>query len=377
MTVRPKVLLVDTLSATNDFGVELPLALAKFADLTVFTLKGSRLVSQPGLSVVTGFPEFGGHRSKLQKLGTQFVATFKLAKALWAHRRDVIHVQAFRSIVLELPLYTVLRPFLRKLVCTVHNVLPHERIWWQPIAYGHWYRMLHIAHVLSTHTGQALVERFGLRPERVLYAPHGNYETFLKGHPPIAASLARESLGLPQDHVLVFFFGLIRQYKGVDLLIAAAQQMRATQVTILIAGGCEDAMQSEINAALQGRTGGPRIDLRFGYVEQQSLSDCLAAADVVVFPYRHIYQSGALMLALTYGKAIVASDIAGFREYLQDGETAVLCDATDAQALAAALDGLVSDPQCRARLGENARRSAITTYAWARIARSIFERYAR
>lgn len=375
--MRPKVLLVDTLSATNDFGVELPLALAEFADLTVFTLIGSRLTSQPGLSVVTGFPEFGGPRSKLQKLGTQFMATFKLAKALWAHRRDVIHVQAFRSIVLELPVYTLLRPFLKTLVCTVHNVLPHERTWWQPIAYGHWYRMLHVAHVLSTHTGQALVERFGLRPERVLFAPHGNYEIFLKGHPPVATKVVRELLGLPEDHALVFFFGLIRQYKGVDLLIEAVQRMRTTQVTILIAGGCEDSMQTEINAALGKRQTGPRIDVRFGYVAQQSLSNCLAAADVVVFPYRHIYQSGALMLALTYGKAIVASDIAGFREYLQQGETAVLCDATKAQALAAVIDRLLSDPQYRARLGDNARRAALTTYSWASIARTISEGYAR
>jgi len=377
MTTRPKVLLVDTLSATNDYGVELPLALAEFADLTVFTLRGTRLTSQTGMTVVTGFPEFGGRRSKLQKLGTQFVATFKLAKALWSHRRDVIHVQAFRSIVLELPLYTLLRPFLTNLVCTVHNVLPHERIWWQPLAYGHWYRMLHVAHVLSAHTGQALVERFGLRPGRVVYAPHGNYDTFLKPYPPVPTITTREMLGISKKHTFIFFFGLIRQYKGVDLLIAAVQQMRSTQVTILIAGGCEVAVQTEINKALDDRKTGPRIDVRFGYVEQQTLSDCLAAADIVVFPYRHIYQSGALLLALTYGKAIVASDIAGFREYLKPGETAVLCDATDAQALATSLDRLVSDPAGRTRLGDNARQSALTTYSWANIARTIFEGYAR
>ena len=101
MTTRPKVLLVDTLSATNDFGVELPLALAEYVDLTVFTLRGTRLSSQPGMAVLIAFPEFGGARSKLQKLGTQIVATCQLARALWAYRRDVIHVQAFRSITLE------------------------------------------------------------------------------------------------------------------------------------------------------------------------------------------------------------------------------------------------------------------------------------
>ena len=376
MTTRPKVLLVDTLSATNDFGVELPLALAEYVDLTVFTLRGTRLSSQPGMAVLIAFPEFGGARSKLQKLVTQIVATCQLARALWAYRRDVIHVQAFRSITLELPLYTLLRPFLKNLVCTVHNALPHERSWWQPLAYGHWYRMLHLAHVLSEHTGQALVARFGMRQERILYAPHGNYEAFLKAFPPAPSHQTRAVLGLAQDHVLILFFGLIRQYKGVDLLIAAAQRMQSSQVTILIAGSCEDDMRAEINQALGKSVSRPRIDVRFGFVEQQTLSDYLAAADIVVFSYRHIYQSGALLLAMTYGKAIVACDIAGFREYVQPGETAVLCDVNDTQALATVLDHLAADPGARARLGSNALQAANTTYAWANIARTIVKGYA-
>lgn len=376
MTARLRVLLVDTLSATNDFGVELPLALAECVDLTVFTLRGTRLTSQPGMSVLVAFPEFGGARSRLQKLGTQFLATFQLGIALWAHRRDVIHVQAFRSIVLELPLYTLLRPFLKHLVCTVHNALPHERAWWQPLAYGHWYRMLHLAHVLSVHTGHALVARFGMRPERILYTPHGNYETFLKAFPPAATHQTRTVLGLAPGHALILFFGLIRQYKGVERLIAAAQRMQSSQVTILIAGSCEDDMQVDIKQALDRGTSRPKVDVRFGFVEQQTLSDYLAAADIVVFPYRHIYQSGALLLAMTSGKAIVASDIAGFREYVEPGETAVLCDTNDAQALATVLDHLAADPDARARLGSNALQAASTTYAWANIARTIVKGYA-
>lgn len=371
MISRPRVLLVDTLSATNDFGVEMPVALSAFADLTVFTLRGTKLVSRPHMRVIVGFPEFGGSRSKLHKLLTQVVATARLASLLWAFRKDVIHVQAFRSIVMELPLYTLLRPLLATLVCTVHNALPHERSWWQPLAYGHWYRLLHKAHVLSTHTGDALVKHFGLSPDKLVYAPHGNYASFLESYPPAEVAQSRAKLGLPAHQVLVFFFGLIRDYKGVDMLIAASGQMRSTNVTILVAGGCEPDMQMQIDAALAQRKGGPVVDLRYGFLPQQTLSDWLAAADLVVFPYRHIYQSGAVMLAMTYGKAMLASDVAGFREYLDDGHTGALCDAQDPVQFAARLDELVADAPQRELLGRNAGHAARTRYAWSNIALTI------
>lgn len=369
------VLLVDTLSATNDYGVELPLALDPLVDLTVFTLHGTRLRADQCRRLVVAFPEYGGPRSHLAKLITEIMATARLVREIWRHRHGVVFVQFFRYTPFEFPVYLLLRPFLRCLSCTAHNVLPHEPRWWHRPLYAIWYRLVDRVHVLSRGTADRLVTEFGVPPRKLVHAPHGNYDRFRIDHPVPEVRSVRQELGLTDDHVLVLFYGLIRAYKGADLLIAAAARMTQSKVVIVIAGGCEPDVQRQLQQQVVDVGLDSRLQLRFGFLEPERLAACIEAADVAVFPYRHIDQSGALMLAMTYGKAILASDIPGFREYLDGGQLGLLCDAHDRDAFAQALDRLAADPALRADLGQRARLAAATTYAWPTMARTLVEAF--
>lgn len=368
---RLPVLLVDTLSGSNDYGVELPLALDSVVHLTLFTIRGTRLQQGQCRRLIAAFPEYGGRRSHLAKLGTQILATARLAREIWRHRHGVVFVQFFRYTAFEFPVYLLLRPFVRCLACTVHNLLPHEPHWWHRPFYALWYRMIDRAHVLSRGTADGLQQQFGVPPDKLVYAPHGNYERFRVEHPAANPKAIREELGLKAEQALVLFYGLIRDYKGVDLLIDAATRMTEQHAVILVAGGCAPDLQAQLQRQAARANLGSRLKLQFGFVEPQRLANCLEAADVVVFPYRSIYQSGALMLAMTYGKAMIASDIPGFSEYLQAGELGLLCNAQNADALAGALDRLVSDPALRAELGRRARRASQTTYSWTAVAHTL------
>ena len=101
------------------------------------------------------------------------------------------------------------------------------------------------------------------------------------------------------------------------------------------------------------------------------MADCIAyvaAADLVVLPYRAISQSGVLLLANTFGRPVLATRIGSFPETIVDGRTGWLVEPGDAGGLADALSVLLNQPDALAVAGSCARERAGTEYSWARIA---------
>jgi glycosyltransferase involved in cell wall biosynthesis len=375
---RSQVLLVDTLSGSNYFAVELVRALAPLVKLTVFTTLNSALSERDGIRLVLGFPEYGGGRSHFLKLLTQIAGTFKLARELWKHRNGVVHVQFFRTAAFELPVYALFRLIGGRIVFTAHNALPHELRWWHRAMYGFWYRIVDRIHVMSVHTARELVLGAGVSGDRVHVVPHGNYASFRIAFPPASAEVTRGRLGIGAATVMILFFGLVREYKGVDLLLRAFANLDpAMDACLVIAGGTAPEIVEELEGLIRSLDIQQRVRFLPHYLPDEELSSMLEACDITAFPYRHIYQSGALMLGMTYGKPIVASDIEGFREYVVPGNSAVLADATDSIAFAAALASLVRDADQRQAIGRNAGERAATVYDWNAIARDIVSIYGK
>ena len=364
------MLVVDTLSSGNDFGVELPTALEPLVDLTVFTIKGTRLTSTDCSHIIEAFPEYWGKRSKALKLLDQLRATALLAMELIKHRKGVVHVQFFRAPAIEFPLYFLLRPFLARLVYTAHNALPHEQKFWQPFTARLWYLIIDHVHVLSHHTAAVLTARFGVDASRITHAPHGSYDRFLRDHPPAAVQTTRTRLKLKPEEKMVLYFGLIRPYKGVDRLIDAASFL-PNGVRVVIAGGCGEPLLGQLRERIATSSAKDKILFLHGFVNNQDMSDYMEAADVVVFPYLHIYQSGALLQAMTFGKTVVVSDLAGFREYVQHDATGWVSNTSDPRAFAADIELLLNDPARAARIGAGAKDACAHEFSWDRIARQI------
>lgn len=368
---KTKVLLVDTLSATNDFGVELPIALDPEVELTVFTIKGTRLKQGDCARIVEAFPEYWGTRGKFAKLIDQLKASWMLAMELIKHRRGVVHIQFFRSPALEVPIYILFRPILRSLVFTAHNAVPHEQKPWHRLAYQMWYAMMDKVHVLSRYTAKQLSLTLGVSPKKIVFTPHGNYDRFIDDTPPAPRELTRQQLGIADQEKLILYFGLIRPYKGVDRLVSAVSHMAMPNLKVLITGGCAEPLLSELRQKIAEEDGARRIIFRPGFVENHQLSSYLAAADIVVFPYTHIYQSGAVLLAMSFGKSVIASDIEGFREYVQNGRTGWLTDTTDANTFASAIESAALDEASLIDIGQAARHACDTEFSWRRIAETI------
>jgi glycosyltransferase involved in cell wall biosynthesis len=170
---------------------------------------------------------------------------------------------------------------------------------------------------------------------------------------------ARDSLGLTEDTLLVLAIGSLYPVKGHIVLLRAFARLRETRpgldAVVAIAGkGGEEAALREYASRV-----GIEERVRFlGF--RADVPDLLAAADVFVMPSRMEGHPLALIEAMFAGRAIVASRVGGIPEILEDGETGIMVEADDPEALASALAELADSPATRVALGKAAR-------AWARL----------
>ena len=126
----------------------------------------------------------------------------------------------------------------------------------------------------------------------------------------------------PDEKVVLMNFGNIRDYKRIDILIEAAQEAyEETNIDfkVIIAGACDDWQRYEKLIRI------PKLfDLRIRRIDNSEISDIFAESDYFVTPYQDIAQSGSAIIAINYGKPIIASRLPAFEEYIQDCETGYL-----------------------------------------------------
>jgi len=285
-----------------------------------------------------------------------------LRYARHARAADVVHFQWLPVQVLDRALLPRARPRL----LTAHDVLPREPTPGQRAGQRRLYAAMDAVAVHSEHGAGRLRDELGLDPGRVRVIPHGAFHELAAA--PADAPLPPE-LARPARGPVVLHFGLLRPYKGVDVLLEAWREA-APEAELWIVG-----MPRMDLAPLRARApASVRWVPRF--VGPGELAAVFRAADLVVLPYREIDQSGVLFTALAFATPLLLSAVGGFPEVAATG-AAELVPPGDPAALAAALAGLLEDPARRAALGATARRVAAPDgpLGWDSIARETLALY--
>ena len=221
--------------------------------------------------------------------------------------------------------------------------------------------------VVHTEGGaERLRDDVGLDPSRVHVIPHGplDYLTRVPDERPLPPELAAV------DAPVILFFGLLREYKGVDTLLEAFGRMDGGS-ELWIAG--MPRMPFEPLRELAARAPGT---VRFlpRFIPDPEIPALMRRADVLALPYRRIEQSGVLHAGLAFGKPMVLGDVGGFSEVGARG-AARLVPPGDPDALAAELSDLVADPERRAELAAAAARAVEGEYGWDAIAARTIDLY--
>jgi glycosyltransferase involved in cell wall biosynthesis len=291
---------------------------------------------------------------------------------------DIVHVQwipMVRKLPFEIWFLRIVKQLKIKLVYTVHNVLPHDTgKRFAPV----FQRIYQKMDALICHTQEAksrLIREFAIDPERVRLIPHG---PLFHDSERRSVKASRAQLALPDNATMVLWQGIIEPYKGLDFLLEAWSKVDAPRLNahLFLAGTGDSHLLGTIKEQVSrlGLQKSVRLDFRF--VPDEELSAYYQASDILVFPYREVTTSGALMTAMAFKKTIVATNLAAFQEVLRDGESAVFVNYGDADGFASALRTLIREPEQRERLARGAGSRGNRDNSWSGIARETRQCYA-
>jgi glycosyltransferase involved in cell wall biosynthesis len=239
----------------------------------------------------------------------------------------------------------------RPQVLTMHNVIRRERP-------GRRLAERMAATIVHTRRGAELL---GGGP-RVHVIPHGAFEhlTRLRDERPLPADLAAV------EGPVVLCFGVVRPYKGVDVLVEAFRSVAGAELWVV---------GRPLGVSLKSLDAPAGVRFVPRYVSDSELPAFFRRADLLVLPHRTVDVSGVLFAGLAFGKPMVLSDMGGFRELVEDHGAGRLVPPGEAAALGEAIGTLLADPGERERLAERARAAAAGPYSWDSIARRTLAVY--
>jgi starch synthase len=293
--------------------------------------------------------------------------TFQPLTFLWFVLRLFFAKASILHINYTHPWVALLYPLLTlrfKVVHTLHDVKPHigeERLYTKLNNR----EAAHLAHRIIVH-GENLksvfVQSYGIDPERVVVIPHGNMKYTMRFG-------SKETV---EENGTLLFAGRILPYKGLEYLLEAMDEvlMEFPHVKLIIAGsGDLEPYREKI------KTQKENIEVHNRVVSDGELADLFRRSPIVVVPYAEGSQSGPLITAFTFGKAVVATRVGSFADVIKDGENGLLVPPRDARALAEAIKKLLREPESRLYMAQKAKEFALKELDWGKIAKETSKIY--
>jgi D-inositol-3-phosphate glycosyltransferase len=234
----------------------------------------------------------------------------------------------------------------KKMALTAHNVNQARRdakdSWLNRITLRIQYRLCDHIFVHTNKMKDELCQDFGVAEKAVTVIRHPVNNAFPDTE--LTPAEAKRSLRLRDDEKAILFFGRIRPYKGIEYLLDAFRLLLADEQAnyrLIVAGepkkGSEDYLH-EIEQTVERDFRPGQVILKIQFIPDEEMELYLKGGDVLVLPYKEIFQSGVLFLAYSFGLPVVATDVGSFREEIVEGRTGFLCQPGDPAELAKALE---------------------------------------
>jgi D-inositol-3-phosphate glycosyltransferase len=232
----------------------------------------------------------------------------------------------------------------KRIVLTAHNVNARKRdskdTRLNRLTLGIQYRLADHIFVHTEKMKLELVHGFGAHGKRVTVIPFGINNSVPNTR--LTPAEAKERLGIAADERTILFFGRIKPYKGLEYLIAAFHQLLAQHkgYRLVIVGRPFDCEKywTEILQSISGDVKNGRVLLRADFIPDEETEVYFKAADVIVLPYRDIFQSGVLFLGHSFGLPVLAADVGSLKDEIVEGKTGFVFRPEDSVDLARAVE---------------------------------------
>lgn len=227
-----------------------------------------------------------------------------------------------------------------RLICIADNVIPHEK---RPGDKPFTQYFVGPMDGFVTMSAKVLSDLQQFTQTRAIQAVHPLYDNF---GDPVSKELAKEKLGIPVDQPIILFFGFIRKYKGLDLLLEAMALLKEQAKTnpqmdipkLLVAGEFYDAKEGYLSQIAQLGIEDLLI-LKTDFIADDQVRYYLSAADFVIQPYKKATQSGVTPLAYHFEKPMLVTNVGALADMVPDGKVGLVVEPT-AAAIAEAVKKL-------------------------------------
>jgi len=272
---------------------------------------------------------------------SNIILQIRLARMVKKISPDILHFNT------DFNLNYLFIPFLCRLsfVCTVHDPLPHsdDDLLKEKLKRKVFFSFVKNFIVLNREQRNDFIQRYKLRNKNVFISSLSIYD-YLSGRRTDENLPLKDGSGYSSR---ILFFGRINRYKGIDHLLKAFGKIVAKypNTGLVIAG------KGELNTSISGSTGNVSIINRF--ISNNELTVLIRESDFVVCPYIDATQSGVIMTAFAFKKPVIATDVGGLKEFVDDGITGLLVKPGDTDQLAEAMEKLIANRNLLNHMAEN------------------------
>jgi D-inositol-3-phosphate glycosyltransferase len=267
---------------------------------------------------------------------------------------------------------TVIRRVKKNTSCHVvaitDNVIPHEKRAFDK-SFTRWFLNGCDSFIAMTQSVADDLRAFHVKGS-IAVSPHPVYDIF---GDPIEKAHARRALGIPMDQQVVLFFGFIRAYKGLDLLVQCFSQdfIKQHNIKLIVAGEFYEDQQPYLDL-IRSLGLQDRIQLHDHYIPKEDVNKYFCAADLVAQPYRTATQSGVTQIAYHFGKPMLVTRVGGLPEMVPHGKAGYVTDPTPEAIGAAIADFFQNNRKSEMEAFVNQHKSA---FSWTAFVEKLFSTF--
>ncbi len=250
-----------------------------------------------------------------------------------------------------------------KIICIADNVIPHEKRIGDKLFTNYFLKSCDAFITMSEKVMSDL--RLFQKIKPALLVPHPLYDNFGEI---ITKSAARKNLGIDSKDSILLFFGFIRKYKGLDILLEAMADKRIKNagIKLLVAGEYYED-EKVYNEQIEKLGINNQLILKTDFIPDNEVKNYVCAADVVIQPYRNATQSGVTPLAYHFEKPMIVTNVGGLPSLVPDGKVGLIVEPTPTDIA----DGILRFYQ----LGEDYfiphLRNEKQQYSWSNLVKAI------
>ena len=262
-----------------------------------------------------------------------------------------------------------------KVILTIHDVSSLSCNEESLMSYKLMYKLTDLILTHNEFSKKEIIKKNYTLTQKIHIVPHGNYTPFIEIKQDKLKS--KQYLGIPENKKIILFFGMIKEAKGLDILLKAFRKVvdLNSNIILLIAGRTwQDDLLLYQNLIDKNNLAN-NIFFHNRFIEDKDVGHYYCVSDLVVLPYKRIYQSGVLMMALSYARPVLVSDLDPFNEILSDNKNGFFFKSEDINDLAKKLCLLLTDTENLLRVQQNGKRLVNQRYDWIQIGRLVKEAY--